>query len=661
MNPFDPQVQSLAWTLLHFLWQGSLVWACTALALRFCWRSRAQVRYSLALLGLVACLLLPVGTYLYLHPRALAQASIQSLPEPASAPTAPSVPISTQAMATPNDPSMNLDRFLPWIVRGWFIGSLLLALRLSGGWIGLRWLSRKGQAGPDAWWKRLDRMARALGLWHTPRMLLSNSITSPLVVGWIRPILMVPAGLFTGLDPTAVEALLAHELAHIRRHDYLVNLVQCVVEILLFYHPAVWWISRRIRIEREHCCDDVAVAWCEDPLLFAEALNHLRERPSRSPMPAMAAGGGDLMFRIKRLLAPEAIAPVRARRTYLPALLCAFSLITLAGYSTRSLKAESATFKPSETGWFLAGSNRKDYRFETDPTAARGPFSSLLLTTDKKDVDGFGTLMQMQDATPYLGKRVRLSAWVRNENVVDWAGLWMRVDSERGSTAFDNMGQRPIKGTLPWTRYEVVLDVAPDSKKLAFGLLLGSPGKTWLNDVRLEVVDASVPVTDTAGGPPSLAQGAMDPNAWGMAGSRPNDYTTRLDASVPYAGKPTHVLASTADTCEGFGTVMQMFQSKAYLGKRVRLSAWVKAEGVSDWAGLWLRIDGAEKTLAFDNMEKRPIKGNTDWRRCEVVLDVAQESRGIALGILLNGKGKVWMTEPTLEIVGTQVPSTSMF
>ncbi len=132
------------------------------------------------------------------------------------------------------------------------------------------------------------------------RLLASASATVPFVVGWLRPVVLVPAALLTGLHPAEVEAIFAHELAHIRRHDFLVNLLQNVVETLLFYHPAVWWMSAQIRMEREHCCDDVAAAVCGGALDYARALVALeRLRPATGLM--VAASGGSLLERIRRL------------------------------------------------------------------------------------------------------------------------------------------------------------------------------------------------------------------------------------------------------------------------------------------------------------------------------------------------------------------------
>jgi HEAT repeat protein len=139
-----------------------------------------------------------------------------------------------------------------------------------------------------------------------PVLLLESALVRvPTVIGWLRPFILLPVGALTGLTTRQLEAIIAHELAHIRRHDYLINLLQAVVETLLFYHPAVWWVSRRIRQEREHCCDDLAVAVCGDPLIYARALLEMEQLRAAGPQLAMAANGGLLMNRIQRLVGAQ--------------------------------------------------------------------------------------------------------------------------------------------------------------------------------------------------------------------------------------------------------------------------------------------------------------------------------------------------------------------
>jgi hypothetical protein len=124
----------------------------------------------------------------------------------------------------------------------------------------------------------------------------------PTVIGWLRPVVLLPIASLSGLTTQQIEMILAHELAHIRRHDFIVNLMQAVVETLLFYHPAVWWISQRIRVEREHCCDDVAVAMFGDPLQYARALTRFEELRLDPAHALLAANGGSLLTRIRRLV-----------------------------------------------------------------------------------------------------------------------------------------------------------------------------------------------------------------------------------------------------------------------------------------------------------------------------------------------------------------------
>ena len=145
------------------------------------------------------------------------------------------------------------------------------------------------------------RLAQALRIRGAIRLLESAAVEVPTVIGWLRPVVLIPVATLSGLSTEQMEMVLAHELAHIRRHDFFVNLMQAVVETLLFYHPAVWWISGRIRVEREHCCDDVAVAVCGNPLLYARALTRLEELRV-DPAQAFVAANDEIFSEYQRLL-----------------------------------------------------------------------------------------------------------------------------------------------------------------------------------------------------------------------------------------------------------------------------------------------------------------------------------------------------------------------
>src|SRR5206468_6217194 len=203
-----------------------------------------------------------------------------------------------------------LEPLLPWIVVLWLTGVVTLSLRLTSGWLAARRLRALGTLpAPEPCVAALHRLAARLRVSRPVRLLQSAMVQVPAVLGWVRPVILLPASALTGLTPLQLEALLAHELAHVRRYDYLVNLVQSVIETLLFYHPAVWWVSQQVREEREHCCDDLAVAVCGDAHLYATALVGMERLRGTPPAFALAATGrgGALMGRIRRLVAPEQV------------------------------------------------------------------------------------------------------------------------------------------------------------------------------------------------------------------------------------------------------------------------------------------------------------------------------------------------------------------
>ena len=307
--------RTLGWTLLHFLWQGAAVASvlgCLNLALR---RAAPQARYALACASLLLMLALPALTF-----RVLSGVPDTLDPNVAAAGAAGGAVLDgAMASGAPHTPAaaaldLRIDAYLPGLVALWGAGVLLLCLRSFGGMALVRRLGREGLVAPPAALEAtLARLAKTLGVKTGVRLYESALVGVPTVVGWLRPAILLPASTLTGLTTRQLELILAHELAHVRRHDYLVNLVQSAAETLLFYHPAVWWVSSRMRVEREHCCDDLAVGACGSAVHYARALVELEGLCSDAPALAMAANGGSLVDRIARLVgrAPE---PSRAAR-----------------------------------------------------------------------------------------------------------------------------------------------------------------------------------------------------------------------------------------------------------------------------------------------------------------------------------------------------------
>jgi hypothetical protein len=212
------------------------------------------------------------------------------------------VPALRVAQARLSGPWRWLRLRVPQAVLLWMLGVCALSCRLFWRWFAA--VSGKRRATPlreERWEKAMALLARRLRVSPAVELLQSALVRAPTVIGWLRPAILLPASVLTGLTPDQLEAVLAHELAHIRRRDYLVNIAQSVVEVLLFYHPAVWWVSHRIRVEREHCCDDVAVSACGSVVTYTRALAELDQLGAQALQPAMAASGTPLLERVRRL------------------------------------------------------------------------------------------------------------------------------------------------------------------------------------------------------------------------------------------------------------------------------------------------------------------------------------------------------------------------
>ena len=296
-----PAVQALGASLLHFLWQGALLaallWAVTARS------TNPRFRYVAACVILASMPLALAATFVWQYPA--------STPLP-SAPRAVAAAFTAAAPAVPAAPVAQNFAFTSWIVCFWIAGVVLLSLRAAGGWMRAQRLRyRATQSAPPAWQKILGEVQQRIRVSRPVRLCASAIVEVPTVIGWMRPVILLPLATAAGLSEFQLRAILAHELAHIRRHDYLVNLIQTAVETLLFYHPAVWWIGRTIRNEREHCADDLAVNVCGDASEYAGALLQLEELRGAVPEPALGATGGDLLGRVRRLLGsrPPARAP----------------------------------------------------------------------------------------------------------------------------------------------------------------------------------------------------------------------------------------------------------------------------------------------------------------------------------------------------------------
>jgi GWxTD domain-containing protein len=293
-----PLANAVGWALFYSLWQGALVAAALVLVLRFVRSSNA--RYSTSCLALLTIAGGFAATLIYFLPESGRSFAV------VQAPVFPAWR-TVREFARAGSAQSALIPLIPWLAPLWLAGISLFYLRQAAGWISASRLRRRGVCCvPEDWQRRFAQLAGALRVSKPVALLESCLADTPMVAGHFHPIVLLPVGMLTGLPVAQVEAILPHELAHIRRCDYLVNVWQRFAEGLFFYHPAVWWISRVIRTERENCCDDVVVDWSGDPHEYAVALAALEQNRCAGREPAVAATGGNLVKRIHRLFYPKA-------------------------------------------------------------------------------------------------------------------------------------------------------------------------------------------------------------------------------------------------------------------------------------------------------------------------------------------------------------------
>lgn len=318
--PFDLESTQVAlgWAVLHFLWQGVVIGLLAAVALALVRREDAAARHVVGLSALAICLVTFGGTFGHTlmstaadaGPRVVLPASVDlDSPEFAAAST-----ILAELTAVPAVPAVRAIEPTGPLAWFWTAGALFMALRLVRASFHVHRLRTRALSPVDTSWQRvLDGLCGDLGIRRAVRLLKSELIDSPAVVGWLAPLILVPATTFTALTPEQLRAVLAHELAHIRRYDHLANALQALIEVLLFFHPVVWWLSRLVREEREHCCDSAAVQTAGSSLLLAQALTRLESLRLTNPSIALAAKThrGSLMNRITRILDSRTGVPQR--------------------------------------------------------------------------------------------------------------------------------------------------------------------------------------------------------------------------------------------------------------------------------------------------------------------------------------------------------------
>ena len=312
--------KALGWTLFHFLWEGAAIAGMLVLALAVLKHASARARYAVACAALLGMALAFGITLAVEWPWDAGRLTIAT--DGLAALTAGGGVLRNGVRGSESRWSDGLA----WAPALWLAGVFGLYFYRLGSWMAAQRLRRMGTcAAPEAWQRRLRELAGSMRVARPVALLESCLADVPIMIGYLKPVIVTPIGLLAGLPPEQVEAILLHELAHIRRADYLINLLQTGIEGLLFYHPAVWWVSGVVRAERENCCDDVVVERQGNAREYAAALFTVEQQRSRAPEAALAATGGSLARRIRRLLGkPD------ARDLSLPVLPSALLLVSMA-------------------------------------------------------------------------------------------------------------------------------------------------------------------------------------------------------------------------------------------------------------------------------------------------------------------------------------------
>jgi beta-lactamase regulating signal transducer with metallopeptidase domain/protocatechuate 3,4-dioxygenase beta subunit len=356
-------MQAIGWALLQSLWQGTLIGTATAVILRGLRRAAPELRYAaacVALAAFAAATAVTASTHLQTLRSTAAGASATRQPDGPAFPPLSGGARFELALAgePPRHPALraptggqerrsrtSIEAWSIIAVPLWLAGVLALSGRLAAGWLLVERLKRAANRPlPDAWRTRFEIAACRLQVSRPVRFMESAAVGVPTVVGWLRPVILLPGSALTGLSVVQLEAIVAHELAHVRRHDYLVNVVQTAIETLLFYHPATWWLSRQIRIEREHCCDDAAVGMCGDRVTYAQALADLEGLRGDMAF-GLAATGGPLLRRVRRLLGVSVAEGDRSATWIVVAALLTILLLNVAGRAEQTAPTGGGTVR----------------------------------------------------------------------------------------------------------------------------------------------------------------------------------------------------------------------------------------------------------------------------------------------------------------------------
>ncbi|NIJ50908.1 M56 family metallopeptidase [Dyadobacter arcticus] len=385
----ESAVTAFGWTLIHSLWQGTVLLALAAVTFYLLRKCTANIRYAAGIGFLTLQVFMSIATFTYYQLKITAV--IPSAKSAISLGRHSFMPVLNAArMQLPITVKIQLwlSAHLNELVICWLIGAAFLLLRFAGGWIFTERLRSNAKIVMDREWRaRFGVIIAKMNISQSIEFRESAKVLTPMVIGAFSPVVLIPLGLLSGFSTSQVEAILAHELAHIRRNDYLVNMLQSLVEVVFFFHPAIWWLSERIRTEREHCCDDIALSVCGDKISLAHALVKVAEWQN-APRMAMAFASKRplLMQRVQRVLG---LSP-KSARTFgrIPVMLFAMSLVIGVSVYAVAQKVEKANKrKPAYQTEKIKNLNSGNTEDVEDAVAAIAEISPDIEIAEAPEVD----------------------------------------------------------------------------------------------------------------------------------------------------------------------------------------------------------------------------------------------------------------------------------
>ncbi len=441
-------MRPLGWVLLHFVWQGTALAALAAAAMAMC--RRPAVRYALGVAALVLMVAVPVATFVFYW-------------QSDSVPTATAAPDAAQAYvyaarALPAAPGLTATShraapdIFPRLVEAWLVGVIFFSLRCAGGVLLLeRMRRRQALAINPTLLEICQDLQRRLRLTRAIRYCECRWLEAPAVIGWFRPIVLLPVTALTGLSEDQLQAVIAHELAHIKRLDAFVNAFQIAAETVLFYHPAVWWLNQRIRAERENSCDDVAIALCGNAVEYARALTLMEEWRS-APALAMAANRGPLTVRISRLLNLSPSRPGVRGLGLTTTLLCLAAAIVAVGAVLGMARPDSAFQSVTAPSAPSAASPavRPTKQAKTSPSAKASPATNATPATAPSEADEPVSTSSYIDAMKAVGLTNLTADQLVAMKIQDVTPDYVRGIQEQGfHPSVDSLIGMKIQGVTP--------------------------------------------------------------------------------------------------------------------------------------------------------------------------------------------------------------------